>query len=928
MGVILIGFHTFFRRRMRITNLFWGVVASGAIIASGGCKEATAPVPVVSLSVSAPALNLVPTETARLTAVPRDAAGNPLASAVTWVSSAPSVATVQDGLVTAVSAGTATITASSEGKSATANVSVEDGGLLMPAGGMISAAGGNVQLSVPAAAVVSTSQLFVRIPTNYPPSARLVHGSVFELTSNPAVPGFAQTALLTIRYDPGELGSAPPDGLVLYRAVGDTWQPLDDSQVNGAAHTVSGRVSGVGVYAILVRASVVALEISPASAEMRVRDVKAFSGTVRDVDGAIVSGRAVTWTSTAPNIVQVDAATGQATAVSPGTADVVATSEGVSARASVTVTAGAPGKIRLGDGDGQSAAPGTTLPIAPSVIVTDQDGFAAAGATVTFSVTQGGGSITGAVAVTDAGGTARVGSWTLGPQAGPNTLSAATPGAEGSPVIISATAVQAPPPPPPALPATTIAIFAGDGQTAAPLTAVAIPPAVKITDATGQPVAGKTVVFSVRSGGGTITGATATSDANGIATIGSWVLGTGGGNSLFATATGLSGSPVIFIGTAGAAGPPPPPPPPPSGPATTIAIFAGDNQVGQAFTPVTVRPAVKVTDANGIPVPGQLVVFSIRSGGGTLTGENATSDNFGIATVGSWSLGAGGGNSLFATASGLAGSPLVFVATTFTQLSAAVRIVTFGDSNTDFGWPGTSPTGGIASYVSSGSPRMDPGAGNSSLQLAGKIENQWGALSAKSITAVNHGVSATSSGAGRTGAGAPDAREQVGGVTRFEGEALGVAYPWSGGEPTNANFPSGPVARVRAFVPAANDFVYVSMGTNDPGVGLTAAGTSANLEWMIDRWVNAGHAANHFILTTLPPRDGFPVEIPAINNAIRALAAKRSVRLVDLTLRTSDDNGASWRDRAADTIDGTHYTEAVRDWLAGQVVSYMLTLVP
>jgi uncharacterized protein YjdB/lysophospholipase L1-like esterase len=923
---------------MRVTNLLWGVLASSALIVSGSCKDATAPVPIDNISLSALTLDLVPAETSRLIAVPRDAGGGPLTRTVTWTSSAPAVATVQDGLVTAVALGSASITASAEGKSATVSVSVEDGGLLVPAGGMISAAGGIVQLSVPAAAVGSTSRLFVRPATQYPPSTRIVRGSAFELQTDPTVPSFAQMATLSIRYDPAEIGSEPPNGLLIYKAVGSGWQPLADTKVensvvNETTHTVSGAVSGVGTYAILVRAAVAAVEISPTSSSLRVRDVQAFSAIIKDGDGGIITGRAITWASTAPNLVRIDAGTGQATAVAPGSTEIVATCDGVSARVSVSVTAGEPGKIRVGDGDGQSAQSGATLPIAPSVIVTDQDGFAVAGAAVTFSVVQGGGSITGANAVTDAGGTASVGSWTLGAAPGPNTLSAATPGAVGSPVSISATAIPLPPPPPPPppqLPATTITIFAGDGQTAPPLTAVAIRPAVRITDATGGAVAGRAVVFSIRSGGGTITGATATSDSNGVATVGSWTLGAGGGNSLFATATGLSGSPIIFIATAGTPpppGPPPPPPPPPSRPATTIVIAAGDNQVGQPFTAVAVRPAVKVTDANGIPVAGRLVVFSIRSGGGTLTGENATSDNFGIATVGSWTLGAGGGNSLFATASGLAGSPLIFVATAVIPPSA-VRIVTFGDSNTDFGWPGTSSSGGIGSYISSGTPRMDPGAGNSSLQLAGKIENQWKSRSAKSITAVNHGISATSTGPGRTGRGAPDAREQVGGVTRFEGEVLGAAYPWSGGEPTNGAFPSGPVARVLAYSPGSNDFVYVSMGTNDPGAAITAAGTSANLEWMIDQWVNSGHPVSHFILTTLPPLDASPSDIPPMNTAIRALASRRSVRLVDISSRTSDDNAASWRDRAADTIDGTHYSEAVRDWIADQVVSYMLTLVP
>jgi len=356
---------------MRVTNLLRGVIASSALIVSGSCKDATAPVVVDSLALSVSSLDLVPAETSRLTAIPHDASGAPLARAVTWVSSTPAVATVQDGLITAIAEGSASITASAEGKSASVSVSVEDGGLLIPAGGLISAARGIVQLSLPPAAVSSTSRLLVRAATQYPPSARLVRGSAFELQS-PAVSGFAQTAILSIRYDPANLGTESPDGLLIYKAVAGDWQPLDNSKVENiaattAANTVSGRVSGVGVYAILVRASVATVEVSPASIGLRVRDTQTYSATIRDGAGGTVSGRTVTWASTAPDVVRIDAATGQATALAPGTADIVANCEGVSGRSAVTVTAGAPGKIRIGDGDGQSAQTGATLPVAPSV---------------------------------------------------------------------------------------------------------------------------------------------------------------------------------------------------------------------------------------------------------------------------------------------------------------------------------------------------------------------------------------------------------------------------------------------------------------------------------------------------------------------------------------------------------------------------------
>jgi hypothetical protein len=64
------------------------------------------------------------------------------------------------------------------------------------------------------------------------------------------------------------------------------------------------------------------------------------------------------------------------------------------------------------------------------------------------------------------------------------------------------------------------------------------------------------VTLAVASGGGSITGGSATTNSSGIATVGSWTLGTlAGANTLEATAAGLSGSPVTFTAT-GVAGPP------------------------------------------------------------------------------------------------------------------------------------------------------------------------------------------------------------------------------------------------------------------------------------------------------------------------------------------------------------------------------------
>ena len=67
---------------------------------------------------------------------------------------------------------------------------------------------------------------------------------------------------------------------------------------------------------------------------------------------------------------------------------------------------------------------------------------------------------------------------------------------------------------------------AATAQTVHVGTPVTSPPSVLVTDANDNPVAGVAVTFAVGLGSGTITGANATTDAAGIATVGSWTLGT------------------------------------------------------------------------------------------------------------------------------------------------------------------------------------------------------------------------------------------------------------------------------------------------------------------------------------------------------------------------------------------------------------------
>jgi len=94
---------------------------------SGVGAITVSPAPVASVAVSPTSATLIVGETLQLEAQPRDASGRPLAGrTVTWSTNRTDVASVTStGIVAAVSAGTATITASSEGRSGTATIVVQ-----------------------------------------------------------------------------------------------------------------------------------------------------------------------------------------------------------------------------------------------------------------------------------------------------------------------------------------------------------------------------------------------------------------------------------------------------------------------------------------------------------------------------------------------------------------------------------------------------------------------------------------------------------------------------------------------------------------------------------------------------------------------------------------------------------------------------------
>ena len=182
--------------------------------------------------------------------------------------------------------------------------------------------------------------------------------------------------------------------------------------------------------------------------------------TVRDAAGAPVPGAVVTLSATGSGneLIQPAGPTGtDGVAVGTlgssiaGTKDVTATVNGtvqIAQTAQVFVAAApAASRVERVDGNNQRAESGSQVPVPPAVRVTNSAGEPMAGVPVTFVVTQGNGSVSGAEQTTDAQGIARVGSWTLGAE-GRNVLEARAGSLTGSPVIFEATGTTPPPPPP------------------------------------------------------------------------------------------------------------------------------------------------------------------------------------------------------------------------------------------------------------------------------------------------------------------------------------------------------------------------------------------------------------------------------------------------------------------------------------------------
>ena len=366
---------------------------------------------------------------------------------------------------------------------------------------------------------------------------------------------------------------------------------------------------------------------------------------VLDQKGDTISGAQVTWQSLAPTVASVDQ-TGQITALAVGAADVKAASA-TNANVSATVTvsvAQVPATFSKSSGDAQSATVGTSVALPLTMRLADSSGAGVAGGIITFAVVQGGGTIK-ASDTTDANGTASAG-WQLGTTAGTNSVTATLTGSALAALTFTATGHAGAP--------VTMTVQAGDSEIAHAGTAVAVSPGVQLHDAFNNPVSGVIVSFDVTAGGGFVANPVDTTDASGSASD-AWTLGSAGTNTLQASVSlgGVTGNPLTFTATALAGGTP-----------TQAVVASGDGQTGLIGYALNFPAAVRVLDSANGPVSGVAVTFAVTGGGGSVTGASTTTDVFGVATAGSWTVQAGANTlSGTATGAGITGNPVSFTAT-------------------------------------------------------------------------------------------------------------------------------------------------------------------------------------------------------------------------------------------------------------------------
>jgi hypothetical protein len=175
------------------------------------------------------------------------------------------------------------------------------------------------------------------------------------------------------------------------------------------------------------------------------------------------------------------------------------------------------------------------------------------------------------------------------------------------------------------------------------------PLVVSVTDANGLAIRSAAVTWTARSGEGTVSASSTTTDSTGRTQV-TWTLGPTPGADTVQAAT-VGGAAATFVAMATA-------------PATTganITIAGGNNQVASSGSTLQNPIVVFVADQTGKPLVGVSVTWAVATGGGSLSATTAVTGSDGKSAV-TWTLGATPGTqTVTATVGGL--TPVTFTAT-------------------------------------------------------------------------------------------------------------------------------------------------------------------------------------------------------------------------------------------------------------------------
>ena len=223
--------------------------------------------------------------------------------------------------------------------------------------------------------------------------------------------------------------------------------------------------------------------------------------------------------------------------------------------------------------------------------------------------------------------------------------------------------------------ASSLKLLTGNQQTGA--VGVPLPEllSVKVVDAGGQAVAGATVIWQVRDGGGTISPAASTSSSSGLATV-TWTLGTTlGANKVVAILQGnYTLDSAVFTATAK------------TGAANTLTLTSGNQQVGRVATLLGTPLTVNVKDQFGYPVAGAKVTWAPGNiFSGTVVAVKDSTDATGNASA-NWRLGPSAiAQTVTATVAGL--PPITFNATGTADTSRVIIVAGGGGQSAPVGSP-------------------------------------------------------------------------------------------------------------------------------------------------------------------------------------------------------------------------------------------------